>query len=267
MITVRTLHKLYIDYLDKKINKLLADSDQAFDTRNNIQQLLEKNRSTIDLYLSVKYNKILECTSKSTINKIKIPTTSIYTNGREINFKAIKLYIEKYIQYNSIIHSNSRKIENIKKQIISFTIYNKIISKFNQKCIDAIIHKNWSMDFYKGMGQIFVRQVENHKKRIDWGVSTKNKQAIIDRGELPYLTADAENTPNYKGIKWIAYRPPIDFFIHWYIPANYRKRIPFINDYRFKPARGLNSFVSKLGEVKKDRDSAFKLYTRKHEWI
>lgn len=267
MIKTQTLYKLYINYLNKKIDKLLISIDSNLDTKEGIQELLLRNRSHIDKYLNIKYSAILNLKYKQSLLKLKIPTSPIYHNGKEINFKAIKLYIESYVMYNGLIHSSTLKVNNLKKRIISFKVYNFILHRFNAKCIDAIIYKNWSMDFYKGAGQIQIRKVENHNKRIDWEKSMKKKQSIIDKGGIPYLKEDAEKIENYKGEKWIIYRPAIDFFIHWFVPLKYKEYVFIFKDFRFVPSRGSNSFVKKLADVKKDREYAFKLYTReKHEW-
>ena len=65
-----------------------------------------------------------------------------------------------------------------------------------------------------------------------------------------------------KGIKYLFYHPTIDFFLHWHTKWITIELNPFIKDYKYNPARGINSIVTKLQNVKQDREKALSLYTR-----
>jgi hypothetical protein len=114
---------------------------------------------------------------------------------------------------------------------------------------------------YSIFGSILIVKIKNKRKRVNWGISNKNKKRILEAGKLLYYKKD-DVGDNYKGIKWLVHRPEIDYYFSWWIPAKIEVLNPILNSFNFNPARGRNSIVSKLANIKKDAEKAFKLYTR-----
>lgn len=262
MVEINLMYKLYIEHINFKVKKSLEENKSLESSHKQLQELIQSYDKIISLYTNTTVKKIFILINEQSINNIKFPTYSIYDNGKKINFKAIRLYIEKYIWYNRIIIINKNKININKAEIISFKLYKKILSSFNLKIIDQIVDNNYSLNLVPSFGEICIIKNENHKKRVNWGDSIKTKNEILQKGGIPYLKEKADKDSNYKGEKWLKYFPTIDFFYHWKTKWISKNLNPFLKDYKFTPARGVSSMVSKLKEAKQDRDRAFKLYTR-----
>lgn len=262
MFNIHNIYDLYIRFSLKKIEKLKKENLKHIDNFNILKDKISKYEIYIKKYCNIDITSIYKFTITKDLNKLNFPIYPVYDNGKEINFKALKLYIEKYIEYNKIITTNLRLISKYKKEIVSKNIYIIIIEKFNKKIIDKIVNNNLNFSINFNFGSIGIYKIFDERKQIDWGKSTKNKNKILKEGKIPYIKADAEGNKDYKGVPWIVYRHPLDFLIFWKKSKNSRKYNPMLNDYSFIPARGVSSFVSKLGEFKKDREKALLTYTR-----
>lgn len=261
MIEINLMYEIYINHLNVKLTSYLNKSIEADKHKNSFKNLLESYKNTINTYLNISYNDLLK---EININNIIYPTYKIYNNGKELNFNIVKLYIEKYIYYNNKYNNYYNKYNTIKNKIISLKIYKEIILKFNSKIINKIIYKNYHFNFYSFFGAISIIQNKNERKRVNWGISNKNKKELLKKGEIPYIKEDAEKQgEKYKGKKWLVYHPSIDFFLHWHTKWIAKKLNPYLKDYKYIPARGKNSIVSKLQDIKENRERALSIYTRK----
>lgn len=260
MIEINVMYELYINRLNSSLLSYREIREENLKYKKQYFELIEKYKKIINKYTTLDFDTLVKATSLDVLDKAK--HKKAYIDGKEVNFAIIKLYIEKYIRHNGIVHTSLKHEKSIKSKIIKATIYKKIISKFNAKVIDKIIYDNYYFSINPLFGSIGVVQNENKNLRPDWGRSNKLRQEIIDRGGIPYIKEEAEKDPNYKGEKWLVYHPSIDFFIQWHTKYVAKKYNPVLGDYKFKPARGKVSIVTKLNEVKSDRDRAFALYTR-----
>lgn len=258
MITVKTMYEIYLADLNQKIDKIKIEIENYQRKVNGVVNILEKHKENLDAFCSVNYNTILKTTSLEVLKSIKFPDYPIYSNGREVNKESLKLYINTYVENNNKFNSLKNQLKKCDNEYIDFKTYKTIITDFNKEIGDKIVNENYMFKLLPSFGAIGVFKKTNKRKRIDWGKSTKNKNAILAKGGIPFIKEDAENDPDYKGEEWIVHRPATDFFLEWHTPSN-----PFYKSpYRYTPARGVNSIVAKLGEVKKDRAKAIKLYTR-----
>lgn len=262
MIELKTIYELYIGELVLKRNKIQDKLLEYLPKLETLTKLLINKEEIIRIYLELDLNTILSNTSEEKLKSIKYPIIPIYDEGKIINFDILQLYIKQYTWVNKVITKHKKEIQNINTQIIPFTTFTKIINKVNTKIIDRIVEENYEFNPLSSFGSLHVIKNENHNLRVNWGESNKRKAELIAEGKIPYKKADAESNPNYNGIKWLSYHPSLDFFLQWSKIYTAIKLNPFLSDYTYKPARGINSIVSKLQIVKKDRERALKLYTR-----
>lgn len=262
MIDLKLIHELYIKNINTKLKRLLVENVKYNDSYNQLKTLLSEYEHTIKKYSEVTIEEVYRATSIRFLTSLRFPVYSVYIDGKQVNFKAIKLYIEKYIWYNKIITSNNKKIKQYKEELISFTLYNRVIKEFNNQVIDKIINENYLFTPLPSFGAIGVIQNYNEHKRPNWGVSNKKKAEILAKGGIPYIKADAEKDENYKGEKWLTYHPFLDFYLQWHTKWISKELNPFLKDYTYYPARGKQSIVSKLQIIKQDRERATLLYNR-----
>lgn len=265
MIDIDVLYELYVKVIKDKINKIEKHNEAYLENINILKNNLNKFETEIKTYCRIELKDIYTFTNINDIKKVYFPAYTTYKDGAPINFKAIKLYITKYIDYNKIIESNKKLVLKYKKEIIKKRVYVAIIKKFNMKVIKKIVEHNLFFNTNTLFGSIAIYKVVNTKKIIDWGKSTKNKQKLLAEGKIPYLKADAERIENYQGVKWIEHRNPVDYAIFWIK----HKYMPYLKDYSFSPARGRTakavSFVGLLGDFKANREQAENTYTRLYE--
>lgn len=262
MIDLKLIYELYIEHINLSLKKVLKDIVEHTESHKQLTILLSKYEPTINRYSNYTLKEILGMTNINLVSTITFPKANVYEKGKVVNFKAIKLYIEKYIWCNNIIISLNKKLSRYKNELITFKLYSNIINKFNTKVIDKIVNDNYYFEGVPSFGALSVIQNHNERKRVDWGRSNKKKKEILEQGGIPYIKADAENNENYEGIKWLYYHPAIDFYLHWHTKWITIELNPFIKDYKYSPARGVNSIVTKLQHVKQDREHALSLYTR-----
>lgn len=260
MIEINVMYALYTDKLSKALGEYQEIICNTKKYKEQYFVLLESYKEDINKYCNVNYKGILKLKSTNSLSTLVFKKG--YRDGKEINFKIVKLYIEKYILCTLTLAKAAKHEQELKNKIVKAVIYKKIISKFNNKVVDKIIYDNYFFSINPLFGSIGVVQNENKSKRVDWGRSNKIKKAILAKGGIPYLKDEAEADPNYKGEEWLVFHPSIDFFVQWHTKYTAKKFNPILTDYKYKPARGKRSIVTKLNEVKADRDIAFSLYTR-----
>lgn len=262
MLEINTIYELYIENINHKINKLLYASEPYLEAKVILEGILKKYENVINRHCNIKYNDIL-VTKRNT--KITFPNYTIYDKGMEIKTKAVSLYINNYINNNIVLNNNVAKIKILKKQIIPKKVYLDTIKYCNLSMIDKIVNTNYLFKPTNIFGSIGVYKVTNKRLRVNWGASDKNKQRILAEGKIPYIKKDAETIPNYQGVEWLVYHPALDFYIHWVKTSTGIRTNPEMKFFKFTPARagqGKVSFVSKLQDVKDDREKALQLYTR-----
>lgn len=252
MIETKLIHELYIEHINVRLKKLLLDNEVHIKSHKNLTTLLKEYEHIIQKYSSTSLKVILGSKDKHLINKLKFPLSPVFTNGKQVNFKVIKLYVEKYIWCNKIVSSNRLQIKELNQNRISYQLYNRILTMFNKDISHRMIEDNYLFNLVPSFGQIGVIHNYNEHKRVNWGVSNKNKAKIIAAGEIPYIKADAESIPDYKGIKWLEHHPPLDAFFHWGTKWITKELNPYIKDYKYKPARGAVSITTRLQEKKRE---------------
>ena len=262
MIDLKLIYELYIENINIKLTHLLKENVTYEESHNTLKELLLGYDSNINKYGNIPLKDILKATDINIIPSLRFPTSAVYIDGKQVNFKAIRLYIEKYIWCNNIVKGNNKKILQYKIELVSYKLYSRIILEFNAQVIDKIINNNYLFNIVPSFGALSVIQNYNEHKRPNWGASNKNKAKIIANGGIPYNKIEDEATENYKGEKWLEYHPFLDFYLHWHTKWISKKYNPVLRDYSYKPARGKNSIVSKLQVVKQDREQARILYNR-----
>ena len=262
MIDLKLMHELYIENINIRLIKILKENVPYQENHDILKGIILGYEKELTKYCISNFNAILKSTDINFVNTLRFPISPIYVDGKQINFKAIKLYVEKYISCNNTLTINNNKIQQYKEELVTYSLYNRIITEFNRQVIDKIINDNYLFSIVPSFGAIGVIYNYNERNRPNWGESNKNKQEILDRGGIPYIKADAESIEDYKGEKWLVYHPALDFYLQWHTKWISKKHNPFLKDYTYHPARGKESIVSKLQSVKQDRDRASKLYNR-----
>ncbi len=259
MIDLRLMYELYVKHLNFSIAQLLTDNESYIQSVDGVRELIVDNTIAIDRYCTVKTKTILAATSIKGMKDIKFPSYPVYDDGREVNCNALLMYIQKYIHFNSKVNTVNIKVRALKKQILPYTVYKAVITGFNKRIASKIVNNNYEFNLIPSFGSISVVRTESLKKKVNWGASDKKKAEILAKGGIPYLKAEAENTPNYKGEKWLVYHPLINFYFYW---KKYKKYRAYVKDFTYKPARGKVSIVKQLQNVKDNRELALSLYTR-----
>lgn len=259
------MYELYVEHINAQLKRVLIGTEGYNENHIKLKKILLTYETIINKYSGTTLKIILDKTTVTFLSSLRFPSTPVYVDGKQLNFKAIRLYIEKYIECNNIVRKNNKKIAEYKKEVVSFKLYKKIITQFNNAIIDKIIKENYLFEPLPSFGAIGVVQTYNERKRPNWGESNKKKAEILAKGGIPYIKTDAESITDYKGEKWLSYHDPLDFYIHWHTKWMAKELNPHIRDYAYRPARaggGKVSIVSKLQDVKKDKEVAKELYNR-----
>jgi hypothetical protein len=251
MIDLKLIYELYIEHINVRLNKLLTGNELHLKSHKNLTTLLKEYEHIIQKYSSTSLEVILGSRDRNLATKLKFPLSPVFINGKQVNFKVIQLYVEKYVWCNNIIISNRLQVKELNQNIIDYRLYYRIITMFNKAVATKILKENYLFNLVPSFGNIGVIHNYNEHKRVNWGVSNKNKAKILADGGIPYIMADAEAIPNYKGIKWLEYHPPLDVYLHWGTKWITKELNPYLKDYKYKPARGVTSITTQLQEEKR----------------
>lgn len=122
------------------------------------------------------------------------------------NYKYNNIIVKNYYNLYRLLTVYETDINNLKTQQVKFKVYKDIIRKFNSKMLDycAITGKPFENKYF---GKLCVYFRPTPSNVINWGESNRKKQAIIDKGGIPYNGKDAEialkEGREYLGEKWI----------------------------------------------------------------
>lgn len=267
MIKLKLIHELYQEDLITSIKTKKEKIEELEIRIKPIIQVLQKYEYVIDNYTNITYKSLLKLSEINDILRIKFPVIPIYHKGKEVNWTAIKMYIEAYAKVNKYLLQAKADVNRLEKQKISYTLFRKIIIKANFKIITKIIESNYLFSPLKSFGSIGIIVNHNERKRVNWGISNKNKKDLIAKGLIPYKKEDAlkakKEGKEYKGIEYLVYHPTTDYFLHWFKTAPAINYNVFLKSYKFKPARGGNSSITtRFSKFKKTIENISQVYTR-----
>lgn len=266
MIDLKLIYELYTKEINDRLTRALNTLVAYKESHAHLKTLLLQYKDVIEKYSNLTIEVLFDSTSIGVLNQLRFPDYVVFKEGNKIPFKAIRMYIEKYIECNKIIETTNIEVNKCKQELITFKLYKLIISKCNDKIIEKVITENYKAEPLKSFGAISVIRVHNEHRRPNWGVSNKLRKAILEKGGIPYTKeGEEEATKNgieYKGEEWLVFHPPLDFFIQWHTKWISKELNPYLRDYKYTPARGNNSIVKRLQAVKDDRERALLLYTR-----
>lgn len=234
MVTSSTIYDLYVMNESKTMSELLVEIETLRAITTKITKWFEDTEYKRPLgvdedKLLSGFHPLLEGTDKET----KYFNIQLKTYNTNIN------PLREYISYREL-----HKGDLINQRIFTF-----ILKRFNKLLMEALVTKGY--EFYsKGLGTIKVDFKKNKKNIVNWGISLRNKNAIIERGEIPYLKEDAMKAERegveYKGVQWLVYLNDYSLFYDWRYTPSDKFRQPNVLDYWVYPLRGINSPVTYL---------------------
>ncbi len=185
--------------LIKSSEKLLSSYKEYIEreTTSNFEELL--NNPTLDINGSLRERLVIDL--------------DIYTK------QAFLIYLKTH--FNNIKRYNKEKenLKSLKEQLISYSTYLLITKKFNLKISKEIVKRQYVFKLGYNLGSLIIRRVKRNRAPVNWNVSNKNKQALLDKGLIPYYKKEAEQAEKqgkeYEGIKWQVLHPKTDVFINY----------------------------------------------------
>jgi hypothetical protein len=166
MIKSDTMYEFYTADLTVKLEKAVSKKEELERLLEGLTKLLTVHKDEINAYCSLKFDEVLKLTRNDNTKIVKFPDYNIYANGKQINTKAIKMYIDKYIK----VHSNYKRVKSditrYRKERIAKKLYKKILMKFNQKIVDKIVHNNYEFNMIPSFGRIGVIKTYSKRKHL-----------------------------------------------------------------------------------------------------
>lgn len=237
MITAETIYKLNNVKVNLEIESLQKEISKYRKLNKDIETFIDCNKSKLGEVVN-KQQLLLgeEQTIKTPINAIEELTN-------------IKL--KTHYSNVCIIKNKELKIQELTKQKLTVNIFIFTLRTLNILIVKALIEKGYTFTDYF-IGTINIVSYRNNKKKIDWGKSLKNRDAIIEAGNIPYYKAEFEaQGESYKGVKWLEYYKGRDLWFDWKYDLLPAALISNVRNYVFIPFRGQNGSVAKLIQYKK----------------
>lgn len=242
MIKIDTLYVLYLYSISTKIerNKRLIE-EQHEKIQNYLPELISV-KDTISKY--VNYSDVLNG------NISTLPVDILQDASSEIRYANIIL--KNYYELKYPIQILSDEIRTLSDKKISIKVYKEIIRKCNNKIGEWLIRTGGTFtDNF--LGSLTLRHKEK-TNRPNWGKSNKNKQAILDRGGIPYNKEDEKRCLDagipYHGEKWLDKDYPNGLLvIHWRMTSFIKQYIPDNLVIRFVATKGNYSFIKRISDL------------------
>ena len=241
MIKIDTLYTLYVYSINAKIqrNQTLID-----EYNKKVEEYLPQ-LSAIEPLISgiINYADLLNGkVSSLPKNVLEEASTALkYANIIIKDYHGIRSPMTTLAEENFVLASKK----------ISVKVYKEILRKCNNKIGDWLLQTG-KVYHEKFLGYISLRHMSS-PNRPNWGKSNKNKQAIIDRGGIPYNKEDEtrclEAGIPYHGEAWIDKEYPngllvvywrMNSFIHQYLSENHTVR--------FRATKGNYGIVKMLSD-------------------
>lgn len=233
MITIDTMYNLHHVEIDLQIKNL----------SNEIKEQEKIRRISIKFFTD-NASKITTCTLEEILEGKGKPMVEFQVFN--------KLYNIHLKNYNSYIHSYKAKLEakeELEKSIIKESIFKYVLKRFNTLIMDEIIYNAYFFSAFP-VGYFYINKQVTKKKTIDWGSSDRAKAEILEKGQIPYIKADAEQAEKegkeYKGVPWIKYLPPIRFYIFWVNNEHKEIKSNNVRAFTFDPSRSKGGVVKRF---------------------
>jgi hypothetical protein len=209
---------------------------------------LKRMLSAIDLYFEENKDLIPNDSSLKLIKKGKGKKVSYPSSNRYLYYN---IQIQQYNVLYARLQPKEQELEVLRSYKIPLRIFAFILRRFNELLIQEILYNSYRLKD-NVIGHIYLIVNKSKKANINWGISIKNKQTILDKGGIPFIAEEAEKIGSeYKGEKWIEFLPEYRMFYNWKTVASNKIKLPNITNFSFQPLRGINSAVSMLGDIEK----------------
>lgn len=241
MIKIDTLYALYVYSINAKIerNKALIDNYNRQVEEYLPQLSLVKETLSNYINYSDALNGYVKC----------IPEEYLVDASNEIKYANIIL--KEYYGIRAPMHLLADEIKTLSSKKITIKVYKEILRKCNNKIGEWIINTGGVFSD-KFLGSISIRH-KVQTNRPNWGKSNKNKQAILDRGGIPYNKEDEKRCLDagipYHGEQWLDKDYPNGLLVvYWQMHTFVKQYIANTLTVRFRATKGNYGIVKSLSD-------------------
>lgn len=145
------------------------------------------------------------------------------------------------------------RLKGLIQKDITYKEFSEVSRDFNKEISSRIVNNAYKFNF--GLGLIELKRSLRRGKSINWDASKKLRQAIIDRGEIPF---NKETAP--EGAKWLIYFEGKDYYKwKWFKNhiVNLRKNVKY---YIFRPMRKNRREIAKVVKENPFADIDYGIY-------
>lgn len=178
---------------------------------SNIEKKIVDQRILVNNHLQQVSNIKIHVESYVNYNTLingKIEVIPLEYKNAVGNYNFYNIIIRNYYSLYNILLGYEDELNQLKAQAISFNVYKTLITRYNKKIMTYCIKTGRGFgNKYFGDIQLFYRDAKGVTNKINWKLSNQNKKAIIERGGEPYLEKKAKEAEEqglpYNGEKWI----------------------------------------------------------------
>ena len=136
-----------------------------------------------------------------------------------------------------------------KKELMTYRTFMKIIEKYNEKVIKALVEEGASIKLWNNLGYLYILKKPKEDMfamgNIDWGTSNIYKQELIAAGETP---KDKEHP---EGKNWFQFHEDPDYLRVAWTKKYGTCKVPNNSVYAFYPTRSTRGITRSLTEANK----------------
>lgn len=208
-------YKLYYGSVDLKLKDLEDDLSLYESSLETVKEHIKSYKPYIDSECSADYVMLLTAPPKNVVGRLRdriVIDDKLYTKDEFLVYFGV--YRNTFLR----LKNKKQEYKNLNKLKVEYSIYLKIIKKFNLKISKEIVHRQYVFKLGYGLGSLkAVRKVTNRDK-VNWKESNKRKRALLDKGLIPYYKEDEiaaiERGEKYEGVEWLILHDKENVWIH-----------------------------------------------------
>lgn len=233
MIKVRAMYDLYNITINHKIQEKKTFMKEQVERVD--KYLFKMNEVAHILSMYINYSDALNGKISSLPDEILAKDTT--------EIKYANMVLKNYYELRKPIAIAAEEVRELKKEKISYTVYQTVISLHNKKLAEYLVNTGKTFE-NKYLGRLKILYKENTASIVNWNESNKKKAELLAKGLIPYKREDEEKAlaegREYKGVKWLVMGYDSGLLVvKWIISPMIKEYLnKQVHDFKYLPSRG-----------------------------
>lgn len=221
------------DFYSQEVKEELVETTKEIE---EIEVILDKLKNYFNTWeLSREHNYTMAQLTNGEVKPVEVPLNT--------SQKYFNVQINNYNKLFTIVQQKKEKKKELKVVDLPCNIFCYILIEFNKRLIRKMIYEQYRFsNLFIGDLLVVPYEHKEGKLAVNWPKSKENKEAILKRGEIPYLLADEKKAKKegveYNGVKWLEHFEPLTLLFGWEKSFKNFVRLAESKNFIFRASRG-----------------------------